>query len=84
MLRDAAGIDMIPLQLSLSERCVGLKSAWGHPSFLRDVAAADDIRRRTRRRADVVGREPGCFTVCRMLAGWCRFRVERAKARTKV
>lgn len=30
MLRDAAGIDMIPLQLSLSELCVGLKSGWGH------------------------------------------------------
>jgi integrase len=29
MLRDAVGIDMIPLQLSLSELCVGLKSGWG-------------------------------------------------------
>jgi hypothetical protein len=30
MLRDAAGIDRIPLQLSLPELCVGLKSGWGH------------------------------------------------------
>jgi integrase len=30
MLRDAAGIDRIPLQLSLSELCSGLKSGWGH------------------------------------------------------
>ena len=29
MLRDATGIDLIPLQLSLSEFCVGLKSGWG-------------------------------------------------------
>jgi len=29
LLRDAVGIDMIPLQLSLSELCVGLKSGWG-------------------------------------------------------